>query len=114
MSWLDIVSNVLSLGFGGFIGSLIHSLTVRSRCQIIAVFGTEVPPELRRLPLYTSYYKAKHCKYDLVVLLTRTLSFGLRKCDFVVAEEASDPKVIRPDNHDRLEALVSVDGVREF
>lgn len=106
MNLVEIVSLASSLGVGGVFGFLCRGLIARSRCQIIAIFGTEIPDELAHLPVYTSYTKAKHCRYDLAILLVRNLSFGLRKCDFVVTNAASDPKVITPDNHARLSALV--------
>lgn len=106
MSLVEILSLASSLGVGGAFGFFVRGVVTRSRCQIVAIYGTEIPEELMHLPVYTSYFKARHCKYDLAVLLVRTLSFGLRNCDFVVTNAVSDPKVITPDNHARLNALV--------
>lgn len=109
-----IGSCLASFSVGGIIGFFSKRLTTAARCQIIGVYGVEVPCELQHLPLYTNYRKARHCKYDLCVLICRTLSFPLRKCDFVVTDQGVDPKIVKPDNHARLTAITSCEGIREF
>lgn len=109
----EISTAIVTFLTGGGLAFLVTWALTRSRCQIIAVFGVQIPEEFKGIPVYSSYAKAKRCKYEVCVLITRTLSFGLRKCDFVVTDGGLDPKIVHPDDHTRLESLVNYNDARD-
>jgi hypothetical protein len=71
-----------------------------------AVYG-EVPDELATYPIFSNYRKFRACKSRVKVLLVRQLSFGLRKCDFVIADH-DDIKIINKDNDERIKSILRV------
>lgn len=60
---------------------------------LIGVIG-EIPEPLKVFRDFSSARRAKLCPEPVVVVHVRTLSYGLRKCDFVsVQSKRTDPKV---------------------
>lgn len=69
---------------------------LRRKTTIIGIpCGQDVPPGLLKLSDFTSLKKAINSDERVVVLHTRTLSYALRKADFVCIDDASktDPKI---------------------
>jgi hypothetical protein len=61
-------------------------------CVIGLVAGTPLPDALKPLPDYTSLQKAR-ADGGTCILHCRTLSYALIHCDFVCANEGTDPKI---------------------
>lgn len=70
---------------------------VRPLKCIIGIVG-QTPECLIKYPDFTSYEKALASPEKTVILHCKTLSYSLRKCDFVCADAESDPKIRKPDD----------------
>lgn len=80
------------------VSSLRSSKLKRSEKVVYGVVGKRLCEPLAHLPDYTDYHKAINSSDRKVVLHCRTLSFALRKCDFVCADMADDVKIYAPDD----------------
>lgn len=69
--------------------------TIRPLKCIIGVVG-QTPESLIKYPDFSSYEKAMSSPDKIVILHCKTLSYSLRKCDFVCADADCDPKIRKP------------------
>lgn len=94
-----------------FIPSLISPLKEiiipTETCECIIGVLNSFPRELSHLPDYTKLRKAQRCKEPRCVLHCKNLSYALQHCDFVIYNTESDPKIIRPDDKVKLNAILS-------
>lgn len=101
---LESLIPVVAAAIGTVAGAIVTPLTLLSKGRkqraektlIGVVKDVEIPAALSALRRFTSYQKAVRSSDRVVVLLTRTVSYALRKCDFVVFDESSDGKVHPP------------------
>lgn len=90
----SVVGSIVTVAILPLIRTITEHTVRRANKMIIGIpSGSILPPALEKLPDYTDYKKALHSEFGKVVLHCRTLSFALRKCDFVVYEGNTDPKV---------------------
>lgn len=80
----------------------------RSRRMMIGVIGS-MPEVLAEYADFTDYRKALKSGYRVCIVHCRSLSFALRKMDFVVCDLKKDPKIISPDDIERLQAILPKD-----
>lgn len=80
-----------------------HQVSVSN--TVVGVIDT-IPEELRQCRLVSSF-KTAEALPGVVLLRCKNLSFALRKCDFVVANCATDEKLISPDDHELLQCIVN-------
>lgn len=101
---LSTVSTIITIVMlGGCLAGLKTFLEMRNtfhdimkRPMIIGVVGGRVPKALTPKKDFSSYKLAVRSHDEVVILHCRTISYALRKCDFVCADVKSDPKIHTP------------------
>lgn len=81
---------------------------LRARRRLYGVIGNKYPELLKQKHYveFTDPLKFERSGLDVGVLLCRNLSFALRYCDFVFAQEGFDPKIIDCDDDEQIRCIL--------
>lgn len=78
----------------------------RARRLFIGIVRCKTPECLTKYRDFTDYHKAVASGFKVVIVHCRTLSFALRKCDFVIANTGDDEKIISPNDEAAIDAIL--------
>lgn len=83
----------------------------RARTVIIGLVNDVCVPQLTSLPFFSDYADLVYSDCNIGVLRCRTLSYALRHCDWVIANEGADVKVISPGDKQKIAEILNVNSV---
>lgn len=80
----------------------------KRNCVVLGVYG-KIPDILESYPVFSSFNRLLRADGKIKILVLRNLSYGLRKCDFVICDH-DDEKMVNASNTARISAIIHRDG----
>lgn len=121
IEYITLITTFVTL-LTGFIGAFIVLIgkvrklrtAIRRKCIVVGVLHT-VPSGFAKYPDITSLNETKNYSSTIFVMRCRTLSYALRKCDFVCCDsDYRDPKIYPPGDVFWEELLAGTEKLQQL